>query len=67
MTEAERYRRAHALLGSAKRAGWRISRTAAGCWRLHHPSGSAVTIAPRPSAQVDRVLAMAGRQHWKRT
>ena len=70
MTEAERYRRAHALLGSAKRAGWQISRTAAGCWgcttRADPPSPS----LPRPAsvlAKVDRVLAMAGRQHWKWT
>jgi hypothetical protein len=36
------------LLGRAKRrAGWKVTRTAAGCWRATHPSGGGITIATK--------------------
>ena len=50
MTDAELYRRTHALLHTAKLARWRIARTAAdGFWRLTSPGGATVTVAGRPT------------------
>ena len=51
MTEAELYRWVHRLLGEAKAAGWKISLTPGGAWRVTHPGGGGVTIASRPTAR----------------
>ena len=71
MTEAERYRWCHRVLGSAKRAGWKISRTSGGCWRLHHPSGAGLTLAPRPTARgllaAEAAMLAIERQHQSTT
>jgi predicted RNA binding protein YcfA (HicA-like mRNA interferase family) len=57
----------HRLLGESKRAGWRISRTSGGHWRLSHPGGGGVTVATKPSARamLDAEAAMrrVERQH----
>ena len=52
MTEAAAlYHGACRLLSSAKAAGWKISRTPAGCWRVTHPSGAGLTLEPRPTVR----------------
>ena len=51
MNDAELHQRTHALLRSAKLAGWRTSRTASGFWRMTSPSGGAVGISSRPTVR----------------
>ena len=67
MTDAEAYNRCHCLLRSAKAAGWKISLTPGGAWRVSHRSGGGVTVAPRLSArgllEVERQIASIERQH----
>ena len=72
MSEAAKlYRGVHRLLGQAKAAGWRISLTPGGAWRVTHPGGGGVTITPRPTAlallDAEAQLHRDERQHQSTT
>ena len=49
--EAKGYRGVHHLLSRAKTAGWKITRTPSGHWRVAHPAGGGFTVAPRPTVR----------------